>query len=177
MAVRRSRLSGNGQGDLARGLDFEHAAQLVQLLHFLGGEGAHQGAHVLAALDEAHAVQRGQGLAGHMALDVEAGHEVVLHQALARVQPAEDHVLFQRGHHGAQGVGCGAGSASREIGSEAAATIKTGGWDKDAILSELTACADYSRRPGMVPRSVVQRRKSKSTPWSAWFTVVRKSLR
>ena len=53
--------------------------------------------------------ERGQGLAGHMALDVEAGHEVVLHQALARVQPAEDHVLFQRGHHGAQGVGCGGG--------------------------------------------------------------------
>ena len=136
-------------------MHFQHLAQRVQLHDFAHRVGAHDRADVALFFHHAQRLQVGQDLAHHVALEREARHEFVFGQALARVQPAEDDVFFQDGDRGLRGV---RGQYLRGVGGEG-----------------VHGFAAYFF--GTVSRVTPARRKSKSTPWSAWVTVCRNSLR
>ena len=70
-------------------------------------EGAHHRADIALFLHRAQRFQLGQDLAHRVALEAEALHQLVLGQALARVQASEDDVLFQLGQGVRERVGGG----------------------------------------------------------------------
>ena len=80
------------------GATLQDLAQLADLLDLLCAEIAHRRAAIGLARHDADVLELGQRLAHRMTLGVEALHQHVLDQPLARLQPPEQDVELERAH-------------------------------------------------------------------------------
>lgn len=92
--------SGNEAGrgrcrDAFGGPHFEHFAQFVKVFHFARGIASDEDTTIGFANGQAGALKLVQGPAGGMPGRVEAFHELVFDEMLARVNPAGYDVVFQ----------------------------------------------------------------------------------
>src|SRR5581483_7277132 len=82
-------------GDQLRGSTFEDFAHRIDLFHFARRGRAHRGAAIGRPLDEAHTFEPRQGFAYGVTLGRKARDQRVFDQPLARMQAAENDVLFE----------------------------------------------------------------------------------